>query len=270
MSSGASGWLLIRVQNTSSPPPICRSAGQKLISMLMVLTNVLRWGCHFWADLNCRPELNCSVNYHIIAFSAVIYLHVEAGALQLVGRGVCAAGLTQTLQDVSPLANISLHPPPHTHTRFMYSPYFSQLVSFFSHFFLTFSSSFTCFYSFIYCQPFFSSTFLWCFHFLLCTFHLPFSISVVFEGDDSEVPSGLYSSSPSQNTHTQAHKRKLTSALLSHFLFFIPAFGTFCLLLSIYKFHCIILHIMLMLYCLNMPTHTRNYQYRLSVLKKSN
>lgn len=133
MSSGASGWLLIRAQNTSSPPPICRSAGQKLISMLMVLTNVLRWGCHFWADLNCRPELNCSVNYHIIAFSAVIYLHVEAGALQLVGRGVCVAGLTQTLQDVSPLANISLHPPPHTH--FMYSPYFSQLVSFFSHFF---------------------------------------------------------------------------------------------------------------------------------------
>lgn len=133
MSSRASGWLLIRAQNTSSPPPICRSAGQKLISMLMVLTNVLRWGCHFWADLNCRPELNCSVNYHIIAFSAVIYLHVEAGALQLVGRGVCAAGLTQTLQDVSPLANISLHPPPHTH--FMYSPYFSQLVSFYSHFF---------------------------------------------------------------------------------------------------------------------------------------
>lgn len=129
MSSRASGWLLIRAQNTSSPPPICRSAGQKLISMLMVLTNVLRWGCHFWADLNCRPELNCSVNYHIIAFSAVIYLHVEAGALQLVGRGVCAAGLTQTLQDVSPLANISLHPPPHTHF------YFSQLVSFYSHFF---------------------------------------------------------------------------------------------------------------------------------------
>lgn len=116
MSSGASGWLLIRAQNTSSPPPICRSAGQKLISMLMVLTNVLRWGCHFWADLNCCPELNCSVNYHIIAFSAVIYLHVGAGALQLVGHGVCAAGLTQTVQDVSPLANISLHPPPHTHT----------------------------------------------------------------------------------------------------------------------------------------------------------
>lgn len=57
------------------------------------------------------------MNYHIIAFSAVIYLHGEAGALQLVGRAVCAAGLTQTLQDVSPLANISLHPPPHTHTR---------------------------------------------------------------------------------------------------------------------------------------------------------
>lgn len=133
MSSRASGWLLIRAQNTSSPPPICRSAGQKLISMLMVLTNVLRWGCHFWADLNCRPELNCSVNYHIIAFSAVIYLHVEAGALQLVGRGVCAAGLTQTLQDVSPLANISLHPPPHTHF------YFSQLVSFYSHFFFLLS-----------------------------------------------------------------------------------------------------------------------------------
>lgn len=41
------------------------------------------------------------------------------------------------------------------------------------------------------------------------------------------------------HTHTQAHKRKLTSALLSHFLFFVPAFGTFCLLLSIYKFQCI-------------------------------
>lgn len=171
MSSRASGWLLIRAQNTSSPPPICRSAGQKLISMLMVLTNVLRWGCHFWADLNCRPELNCSVNYHIIAFSAVIYLHVEAGALQLVGRGVCVAGLTQTLQDVSPLANISLHPPPHTH--FMYSPYFSQLVSFYSHFFLTFSSSFTCFYSFIYWRPFFlplsSDAFI--FSFVLSIFH---------------------------------------------------------------------------------------------------
>lgn len=259
MSSRASGWLLIRAQNTSSPPPICRSAGQKLISMLMVLTNVLRWGCHFWADLNCRPELNCSVNYHIIAFSAVIYLHVEAGALQLVGRGVCAAGLTQTLQDVSPLANISLHPPPHTHF------YFSQLVSFYSHFFSYFLFIFYLFLFIHLLTAFFSSTFLWCFHFLLCTFYLPFSVSVVFEGDDSEVPSGLYSISPSQNTHTPAHKPKLTSALLSHFLFFIPAFGTFCLLLSIYKFQCIILHIMLMLYCLNMPTDTRNYQYRLSV-----
>lgn len=175
MSSGASGWLLIRAQNTSSPPPICRSAGQKLISMLMVLTNVLRWGCHFWADLNCCPELNCSVNYHIIAFSAVIYLHVGAGALQLVGRGVCAAGLTQTVQDVSPLANISLHPPPHTHTHTLHV--FSLLLSarfFFQSFFSYFLFIFYLL-LFIHLLPFFF------FHFpLMLSFSLLYFPSSIF------------------------------------------------------------------------------------------
>lgn len=86
---------LIPPQNESSPTPlIWGSAGQKLISMLIVLTNVLWSVCHFWADLNCPLELNCAVNYHIIAFSAVIYVHTGAAVLQLVGRGISAAGLT--------------------------------------------------------------------------------------------------------------------------------------------------------------------------------
>lgn len=86
MSSGTSACLF-------HPGAECIT-GQKLISMLMVLTNVLWSGCHFWADLNCPPELNCTVNYHIIAFSAVIYVHMGAGVLQLVGCGISLACLT--------------------------------------------------------------------------------------------------------------------------------------------------------------------------------
>lgn len=60
------------------------------------------------------PELNCTVNYHIIAFSAVIYVHT--------GAPVCSSCLVvaflqlvwlQTLQDVSPPVNINLYPCPH-------------------------------------------------------------------------------------------------------------------------------------------------------------
>lgn len=44
----------------------------------------------FFFFLKCPPELNCTENYGIIAFSGVIYEHSGAGLLRLVGCGISA------------------------------------------------------------------------------------------------------------------------------------------------------------------------------------
>lgn len=204
----------IAEQNVSGHPPICRSAGQKLISMLMVLTNVLWTGCHFWADLNCPPELNCTVNYHIITFSAVIYVHIGAGVLQLIARGISAAGVTPNAAGCfspSKHQSFSLHPPTPPHTFSALAFVFSVICSYF----LSFSLAVLLAFILLFFAFFLTHSVWWCFHLLLYTFHLPPSIAAVFEEDDSEVPSGLYSSSASfiagrhTHTHTLCHSVRL-------------------------------------------------------------
>lgn len=217
MSSGASECLFIPAQNVSRHPPICRSAGQKLISMLMVLTNVLWSGCHFWADLNCPPELNCAVNYHIIAFSAVIYVHIGVGVLQSVGRGISAAGLTpntagcfSTSKHQSSPPAPSFSPPPSFCSfllSFICSSALSPVLLAFIHSFFAFSFQFP---------------YRRCFHLLLYTSHLPSSISAVFWRNDSEVPSGLYSSSASFIARAHTYTCERASPLLCHCFFLFP------------------------------------------------
>lgn len=193
MSSSPSDCLSIMVQTVSSHPAIWGSAGQKLISMLIVQTNVLWSGCHFWVDSNCPPELNCTVNYHIIAFWGVIYGHIGAGLLQLVGCGISAAGLTSnTAGCYSTGKHQSFNPPsPPSSCAF--------LLSFIC------SSSFhlTCLLSFILC--FYLSVSLQA---MLSLTPLDFPSSIIYLSciwsDDSEVPSGVQSSSASF-MHTQGH-----------------------------------------------------------------
>lgn len=121
--------FLLRVDRNSAA---CRGAGLNLISMLMVLTNVLWWRCHFWVDLNSASGLNCTVNYHIIAFSAVIYVCGEAG----VHRGISAAAPTWRSVGWFSAANIHLyqHPsaplPPHAPFFFIHLFLLLWLLSF--------------------------------------------------------------------------------------------------------------------------------------------
>lgn len=149
-------------------------------------------GCHFWADFNCPLELNCTVNYHIIAFSAVIYVHIRASALQLVGRGISAAGLTP---NTAGCFSTSKHQSP---------PALPLSALFFLHsFVLSFSSCQTRFHSFSLClflpvslQAMLSLAPLYC----------PSSIWAVFEGMTVKYPQGYtVALPPLQRTHTQAH-----------------------------------------------------------------
>lgn len=188
--------------------------------MLIVLTNVLWSGCHFWADLNCPPELNCTVNYHIIAFSAVIYVHIGAGVLQLVGRGISTAGLTpNTAGCFSTGKHQSLLLPPHPPSLFL-------LFSFS----LICSLSLFLFYvlSFIHSLLYYPSVFL---RAMLSLHPLYFPSSIIYLGciwrDDSEVPSGLYSSSASFIGCMHIHMWTLTffSVCQCVFFFSTPAFG---------------------------------------------
>lgn len=124
--------FLLRVDCNSAA---CRGAGLNLISMLMVLTNVLWWRCHFWVDLNSASELNCTENYHIIAFLAVIYVHGEAGVHHFVGRGISAAAPTWRSAGWFSAVNIHLyqHPsaplPPHAPFFFIHLFLLSWLLS---------------------------------------------------------------------------------------------------------------------------------------------
>lgn len=191
------------------PPPIWGSAGQKLISMLIVLTNVLWSVCHFWVDLNCPLELNCAVNYHIIAFSAVIYVHTGAAVLQLVGRGISAAGLTpNTAGCFSTSKHQSLSPG---------SPPLFLLFSL-SSFICSFSIFLSYFLSFIHSVLSFSFKFPYrrCFH--LLPLYIPSSIICLSRiwRNDSAVPSGLFSCSASFTLHTHTHTHVWTH---THLLF---------------------------------------------------
>lgn len=227
MSSGASRWLLILAQNVSSHPPICRRAGQKLISMLIVLTNVLWWGCHFWADLNRPRELNCTVNYHIIAFSAVIYLQL------CVVVGWCAPvswSWHLCSWSDSKHCGMFLHQQTSifntpTTTTFMYSPHSSPLVSYLSHISLLSLHVSTLFYSFI--PSIFSSSDAFLLSIVLSIFHFlsqQYSKEMTVrhpQGYTVDLPPCAH---PHARTATPIHKWTLTSALLSHCLLF-PAFG---------------------------------------------
>lgn len=232
MSSGASHPRAECIE--SNPPPIWGSAGQKLISMLIVLTNVLWSVCHFWVDLNCPLELNCAVNYHIIAFSAVIYVHTGAAVLQLVGRGISAAGLTpNTAGCFSTSKHQSLSPG---------SPPLFLLFSL-SSFICSFSIFLSYFLSFIHSVLSFSFKFPYrrCFH--LLPLYIPSSIICLSRiwRNDSTVPSGLFSCSASFTLHTHTRLNTHTSSLPCHFCIPVPGIDRFSLHLVVCMLQSVIL-----------------------------
>lgn len=114
MSSIASGCISFKLREWIITPQPTEGAGLNLISMLMVLTNVLWWHCHIWVALNSNPELNCTVNYHIIAFSAVICVYGKASAHQIVGRGISVAAQALRSAGRFPISwHASSPTPPH-------------------------------------------------------------------------------------------------------------------------------------------------------------
>lgn len=167
MSSGTSECLSIIVQNVSSRPAglwkcwtkktyfYANSARKHVVIRLPF----------FPADLKCPPELNCTENYGIIAFSAQWRWLATLSWLW----HFCWSS-SKTLQDVTPSVNINLLTP--TSSPLPALCFFFPLVSF------SFSSHLT------YSRLFFAFIFPHkpCFHLLLYAFHLPSSVSALFEG----------------------------------------------------------------------------------------